>query len=60
MTTDENLGKAAIFDLDGTLLDSMGMWRDITYEYAAEKGVKGAKVREILFFRSKPLRSWAR
>lgn len=32
--------KCAIFDADGTLLDSMGMWRDITYEYAAEKGVK--------------------
>lgn len=29
MTTDENLGKAAIFDLDGTLLDSMGVWDQI-------------------------------
>ena len=25
--------KCAIFDADGTLLDSMEMWRDITYEY---------------------------
>lgn len=31
--------KCAIFDADGTLLDSMGMWRDITYEYAEEKGI---------------------
>lgn len=32
--------RCAIFDADGTLLDSMPMWRDITYEYAASKGVK--------------------
>lgn len=32
--------KCAIFDADGTLLDSMGMWRDITYEYASGKGVR--------------------
>lgn len=31
--------KCVIFDADGTLLDSMGMWRDITYEFAEEKGV---------------------
>lgn len=31
--------KCAIFDADGTLLDSMPMWRDITYEYPASKGV---------------------
>ena len=31
--------KCAIFDADGTLIDSMPMWRDITYEYAASKGV---------------------
>lgn len=35
--------KCAIFDADGTLLDSMGMWRDITYEYAAEKGVQAPR-----------------
>lgn len=29
----------AIFDVDGTLLDSMPMWQEITYEYAASKGV---------------------
>ncbi len=31
--------KCAIFDADGTLIDSMPMWRDITYEYAASKGI---------------------
>ena len=31
--------RCAIFDADGTLLDSMPMWRDITYEYAAQKGI---------------------
>ena len=30
--------RCAVFDADGTLLDSMPMWRDITYEYAAYKG----------------------
>lgn len=30
--------RCAIFDADGTLLDSMPMWRDITYEYAVFKG----------------------
>lgn len=32
--------RCAIFDADGTLLDSMPMWRDITYEYAEQKGVR--------------------
>lgn len=31
--------QCVIFDADGTLLDSMGMWKDITYEYAQSKGV---------------------
>ena len=31
--------RCAVFDADGTLLDSMPMWRDITYEYAAFKGI---------------------
>ncbi|MEO5402960.1 HAD family phosphatase, partial [Bifidobacterium bifidum] len=26
---DDNHGKAAIFDLDGTLLDSMGVWDQV-------------------------------
>lgn len=32
--------RCCIFDADGTLLDSMPMWRDITYEYAARKGIQ--------------------
>lgn len=35
--------KCAIFDADGTLLDSMPMWRDITYEYADFKGCHAPK-----------------
>jgi HAD superfamily hydrolase (TIGR01509 family) len=31
--------KCAVFDADGTLLDSMTMWKNLTYTYAAEKGV---------------------
>ncbi|MGN0477800.1 MAG: HAD family hydrolase [Hominenteromicrobium sp.] len=31
--------RAAIFDADGTLLDSMPMWNRITYDYADFKGV---------------------
>lgn len=31
--------RCCIFDADGTLLDSMPMWRDITYEYAQQKGI---------------------
>lgn len=31
--------RAAIFDVDGTLLNSMPMWNNITYDYAASKGV---------------------
>ena len=31
--------KGIIFDVDGTILDSMKMWNSITFEYAQEKGV---------------------
>lgn len=31
--------RCCIFDADGTLLDSMPMWRDITYIYAERKGL---------------------
>lgn len=34
----ENI-KCAVFDVDGTLLDSMGMWNSITYEYADFKNI---------------------
>lgn len=30
--------KAAIFDLDGTLLDSMAMWQNVCNEYLAQNG----------------------
>jgi HAD superfamily hydrolase (TIGR01509 family) len=30
--------KGAIFDLDGTLLDSMGVWREIDVEFLARRG----------------------
>lgn len=32
--------KCAIFDADGTLLDTMPMWTSITYAYAEYKGIK--------------------
>ena len=31
--------KAAIFDLDGTLLDSMGLWQQIDVEFLARRGI---------------------
>ena len=31
--------KGIIFDLDGTLIDSMGMWYDIDRRFLAENGV---------------------
>ena len=34
-----NAGKAAIFDLDGTLLDSMGVWDRIDEEFLARRGI---------------------
>ena len=30
---------AAIFDLDGTVLDSMGVWRDVDRRFFAERGI---------------------
>lgn len=31
---------AVIFDMDGTLIDSMWMWKDIDIEFLAERGIK--------------------
>lgn len=33
--------KYAIFDMDGTLIDSMSYWKNLGREYLREKGVKG-------------------
>ena len=35
----ENI-KAVIFDLDGTLVDSMWMWKDIDVEYLGRFGIE--------------------
>lgn len=35
----DNSGRAAIFDLDGTLLDSMGVWDRIDEEFLAKRGI---------------------
>lgn len=32
--------KAAIFDMDGTLLDTMYIWRNLVFEYCQYKNVK--------------------
>ena len=31
--------KAIIFDLDGTLIDSMGLWREVDEEFLTSRGV---------------------
>ena len=35
-----NRGKAAIFDLDGTLLDSMGVWDQVDIDFLASRGIE--------------------
>lgn len=37
--TPDNTGCVAIFDLDGTLLDSMGVWDRIDEEFLAKRGI---------------------
>lgn len=39
MTSDVNTGKAAIFDLDGTLLDSMGVWDQVDIDFLGKRGI---------------------
>lgn len=34
-----NEGKAAIFDLDGTLLDSMGVWDQVDADFLSKRGI---------------------
>ncbi len=35
-----NSGKAAIFDLDGTLLDSMGVWDQVDIDFLGKRGIE--------------------
>ena len=32
--------KAAIFDLDGTLLDSMGVWDQVDIDFLGKRGIE--------------------
>ena len=42
--------KAAVFDLDGVLLDSMGIWNDLGARYLRSLGVTPEEgLNEILF-----------
>jgi len=41
--------KAAIFDMDGTLLDSMTMWSNVPFLYLEQKGIKNIPDRKQLW-----------
>ncbi|MFI3142168.1 MAG: HAD family phosphatase [Clostridia bacterium] len=41
--------KGAIFDLDGTLVDTMPVWENIGYEYISKKGFKADKIDNYIF-----------
>ncbi len=45
--------KFAIFDMDGTLIDSMAFWKNLASEYISSKGVK--QIPEDLPERIKPM-----
>lgn len=40
MTGIDNSSKAAIFDLDGTLLDSMGVWDQVDIDFLGRRGIE--------------------
>ena len=31
--------RAALFDMDGTLIDSMGIWKDVDIEFLGQRGI---------------------
>lgn len=39
MNGEKKFLRAAIFDLDGTLLDSMGLWQDVDREFFGKRGI---------------------
>lgn len=41
--------KGAIFDLDGTLVDTMSVWENIGYEYITKKGFVAEKIDNYIF-----------
>lgn len=42
--------KGAIFDVDGTLLDSMFIWKDVGIRYVRSRGIEPeANLSEVLF-----------
>ena len=47
--------KFAIFDMDGTLVDSMGYWQRMEREYLAGRGVPSGPALEALIARLKPM-----
>lgn len=47
--------KFAIFDMDGTLVDSMGYWQNMEREYLTSRGVKPDPALEGLIARLKPM-----
>jgi len=40
--------KFCIFDMDGTLVDSMGYWRQLGREYLLKKGISEERTDQVL------------